>query len=205
MSQEASNEDGVAPPGLDGVWVLFPTAHAVGYALPPSGLKTDPLRTLSPDEADSRGVGRICDLPETPDEQICNLTWPKVRHFSLQHTNPKCKRGCVWRSSLTLRVSVSLCRVRYGCPARHSRTSPTGNRLPRVNRPRASHTVLPLQVRVSRESAIPRLKTRCLGTNTGSWSDRDCSRRSGPTFLRDSSTSFAADLCGHTNQACPHG
>ena len=39
MSQDVSNEDGVAPPGRVGVWVLFPTAHAVGYDLPPSGLK----------------------------------------------------------------------------------------------------------------------------------------------------------------------
>ncbi len=37
----------VAPPGLE-TWVLIPpTAHAVGYDLPPSGLKTNTLQTIS--------------------------------------------------------------------------------------------------------------------------------------------------------------
>ncbi len=42
-----------------------------------------------------------------------DLARPKVRHLPLRHTHPKCKRGDVWRSSLTLRVSVSLDRARY--------------------------------------------------------------------------------------------
>ena len=35
-----------------------PTAHAVGYDLPPSGLKTQALRTLSSQETDVCGKGR---------------------------------------------------------------------------------------------------------------------------------------------------
>ena len=38
---------------------------------------------------------------------------PRLTHLSLRHTNPKCKRGGVLRSLLTLRVSVSLDRARY--------------------------------------------------------------------------------------------
>ena len=36
-----------APPGLESGFSTPPTAHAVGYDLPPSGLKTETLRTIS--------------------------------------------------------------------------------------------------------------------------------------------------------------
>ena len=49
-----------------------PTAHAVGYDLPSSGLKTETLRTLSSEETDFCRNGRpiFSDLPETPDEHV---------------------------------------------------------------------------------------------------------------------------------------
>ena len=51
-----------------------PTAHAVGYDLPPSGLKTETLRTLTSEKTDFGGKRRpiISDLPETPDEPSRN-------------------------------------------------------------------------------------------------------------------------------------
>ena len=47
-----------------------PTAHAVGYDLPPSGLKTETVRTISSDDTDFCGNGRplFSDLSETSDE-----------------------------------------------------------------------------------------------------------------------------------------
>ena len=49
-----------------------PTAHAVSYDLPPSGLKTETLRILSSEETDFCRNGRplFSDLPETPDDLV---------------------------------------------------------------------------------------------------------------------------------------
>ena len=45
----------VAPPGLRGVSRPFPTAHAVGYDLPPSELRTNSHRAFSQNESDLLG------------------------------------------------------------------------------------------------------------------------------------------------------
>ena len=48
-----SRNGSVAPSGLKTFFSTSPTAHAVGYHLPPSGLKTQTLSTHSPDDPEN--------------------------------------------------------------------------------------------------------------------------------------------------------
>ena len=84
-----------------------------GHIRPPA---TRPVRAVAINEC-HLSLRERTSFRGMKDDAAIYLTRPKVRHLSRQRTHPKCKRGCVWRSSLTLRVSP-----RTQCPLLDTRT-----------------------------------------------------------------------------------